>query len=218
MGTTFSQLDWVGLTTIIIGHFYALTLEGQWTSAASRINYEKWRYAIQTWFAPPGWVFQPLWMMLWAFQTAAIFIYWREHHDDTSEARFAAIMSLHIASVFFAKLWTPVFLWGKRFFWAATLLAFLVLATATTVWGLIGYEHRWLPFGLYAPYPILMLGLPVFSGIFYWFGELINPGKLASRVRKGLVGFGKGISERGMMSAPGTYRNPEGYYSYRGQM
>lgn len=209
---TFSQLDWVAFVTTVIGHYCALTLEGQWTSAIERLNYDKWRYAVQTWFAPPGWLFQPLWFMLWAFQSAAIFLVWRNHFDSISEPRFVAIISIHIASVFFAKLWTPVFLWGKRFFWAATMLAFLVLATSVTVWGLIGYEHHWLPFGLYAPYPILMAGLPVFSGIFYWFAELIPVG--GKVLRKGIQGF-KAMTGNRDFAAPGYQRTETGMYQMR---
>jgi tryptophan-rich sensory protein len=186
-----SELDkdeWIGLLAILVGHFYSLSIEGQWTSAAERLNYTKWRSWVGTWFAPPGWAFQPLWMMLWAFQAAAIFLLWRNHHDDISGHRIAAIYSLQIATVVLAKLWTPVFLWGKRYFWLATGIAFFVLATAVTVWGLIGYEHAWLPFGLYAPYPVLMAGLPIFSGIFYWFGDLITLGE------KGLLGPGRPLT------------------------
>lgn len=221
MGGGLSQLDWVGLVTSIVGHHYSLSIEGNWTSIPNRLKYTKWSNDINTWMAIPGWAMQPIWLLLWSLQAAAIFLLWRNEYDSISADRFTAIIALQIASVFFQKLWTPVFLWGKRFFLGAVALAFLALATSTTVWGLIGAEHAWLPFGLYALTPILMVGVLAMSSTFWWYGEMIRDpaGRFTTGLGRGIEGFGRTVSGFGKdmrMMPPtdpqgGFLDDPQGY-------
>ena len=180
-----AKLDWVALPVALLAYFFDLGLASRWTERAARMKYEGWRMGVRTWFAWPGWAWQPLLFVLQGLAASAIFLFWRNEFASTPTANFDAVMGLTIANVFFLHLWTPLFLWGPRWFWAATLDAFFVFATGVAVLALIGVEKAWLPFGLYITYPVVMFFVMIFSLVFWWAAARAEQGWQA--LRKGLT-------------------------------
>lgn len=162
-----SQLDWVGLAVAAVGYYYQLAWAERWTDYVSRRKYDTWRTALNTWVAMPGYAWQPLLFIVNALATAATFLYWRNSYPVDDTVRAEAIMGLLFTSVFFMQFWTPLLLWGPRFWWMAALDSLLLLGSSTAALALMGVEDAWLPFGLYFIVPV-MAAIIVVTTIAFW--------------------------------------------------
>lgn len=83
-------------------------------------------------FAPPSWLFAPVWLALYALMGAAFYLLWRSRKADKVWAFTAFGVQL-----FLNFLWSPIF-FGNRMFGAAfaelVLLWFAIAATMVFSW------------------------------------------------------------------------------------
>lgn len=111
-------------------------------------------------WAPPGWVFAPVWTALYAAMAVAAWRVWlRVGLRSTEMALFGAQLAVNVA-------WSPLFFaWGQRG-WALAwvlLLDALVAATAFRFWG----RDR-LAGALLAPYLLWVLFATALNGAVWW--------------------------------------------------
>jgi len=77
-------------------------------------------------FAPPGWVFGPVWTVLYVLIAVAGWLVWREVGLDRSIAVYAGQLVLN-------ALWTPIFFAGDRYGLALVEIAVLLAAVVATI-------------------------------------------------------------------------------------
>lgn len=97
-------------------------------------------------WAPPGWLFGPVWTALYTLMGVAAWLVWRE---DRKRGR-AAALSLNVAQLVANALWTWIFFEWKSGLWAFAeilLLLALLVATVAAFW-----RVRRLAGALMAPY------------------------------------------------------------------
>lgn len=170
-----SQDEWIGLLVSLIGHYYSLYIVTMWAKKSFRKKYDTSRELISSFFTMPGWAAQPLLFCLSAFLTAAMFLFWRDHYDSSSDTNFSLVMGFHIASVFFLQLWTTTASWGTLWWWATVGDSVILTGTSTVVWAIMGVEKAWLPFGLYSPLPVIaFLSIGVAGGFAFDAASISN--------------------------------------------
>jgi benzodiazapine receptor len=77
-------------------------------------------------FAPPGWVFGPVWTVLYIGIALAGWLLWRSAGWDRALALWVVQLLLNLA-------WTPLFFAGDRYGWALVDIVVLALAIALLV-------------------------------------------------------------------------------------
>lgn len=77
-------------------------------------------------FAPPGWVFGPVWTVLYVLIAVAGWLVWREVGLDRSIAVYAVQLVLN-------ALWTPIFFAGDRYGLALVEIVVLLAAVVATI-------------------------------------------------------------------------------------
>ena len=84
-------------------------------------------------WAPPGWVFGPVWVTLYAMMGVAAWLVWRSHAPNRRAALtwFAVQLVLNAA-------WTPVFFGAKSLGGGLIVIVMLLLAIAATI---AAYRH-----------------------------------------------------------------------------
>lgn len=94
--------------------------------------------AIPTWyaflqkpsFAPPNWIFGPVWTTLYTLMGTAAYFVWRERTRLTHAARG---MRLYWSQLALNALWTPVFFGAKSMFAAFIIIVSLAVLIALTI-------------------------------------------------------------------------------------
>jgi translocator protein len=81
---------------------------------------------IQPAWAPPSWLFGPVWTVLYATMAAAAWLVWRRVGLDRTLVPFAVQLLLNAA-------WTPLFFGAGQYGWALVDIAALWLAIAVTI-------------------------------------------------------------------------------------
>jgi benzodiazapine receptor len=101
-------------------------------------------------WAPPEWVFGPVWTLLFAGITTNAVLFSQRHPSPTYTAAFYCYL-INIAV--FNKLWSVLFFKARRF-WLAALDALLIVLSAVAVLVLqaVDGERRWYVFGSWSPY------------------------------------------------------------------
>lgn len=82
-------------------------------------------------FAPPSWLFGPVWTVLYAMIGVAGWLLWRARGWDLAVGLWAAQLVLNLA-------WTPLFFAAEQYAWALAdivVLDLLVLALVGLAWG-----------------------------------------------------------------------------------
>ena len=95
--------------------------------------------AIPTWyaalakpsFAPPNWIFGPVWTTLYALMGIAAFFVWEERTHKTHAARG---MNWYWGQLFLNCIWTPIFFGAQHIGLALIVIALLWLAIAKTLY------------------------------------------------------------------------------------
>lgn len=82
-------------------------------------------------FAPPNWLFGPVWTLLYAFMGTAAFILWRKRHHFTHAARGLRWYWIQLA---LNGIWTPIFFGLKRIDIALIVIVLLAFAIGKTMW------------------------------------------------------------------------------------
>jgi tryptophan-rich sensory protein len=98
-------------------------------------------------FQPPGWVFGPVWTLLYALMGVAAWRIWRLGTTDPGVRRALALFGLQLA---LNAAWTPIFFGAHRVGWALVVLAALWLALLATLLAFRPLD-RWASW-LLAPY------------------------------------------------------------------
>jgi translocator protein len=84
-------------------------------------------------WAPPGWLFAPVWTVLYALMAVAVWLVWREHGTE----RVRIPLLLFLAQLIANALWTWIFFaWrhGALAFGEILLLDALIVATIVAFW------------------------------------------------------------------------------------
>jgi benzodiazapine receptor len=121
----------IGLLGWLISSFAAAAI-GAIASAGAAGFYEQ---LVRPSWAPPGWVFAPVWTILYVLMGVAAWLVWRTH--SFKEGRTALV--LFMVQLGANALWTWVFfVWhqGALAFAEVILLWGLILATAASFWRL----------------------------------------------------------------------------------
>ena len=79
-------------------------------------------------WAPPSWLFGPVWTVLYATIAVAGWLVWRRAGADRVLVPYAAQLALNAA-------WTPVFFGAGEYGWALVVIVALLLALAVTILG-----------------------------------------------------------------------------------
>jgi tryptophan-rich sensory protein len=80
-------------------------------------------------WAPPAWLFGPVWMVLYTLMGVAAWMVWRSPY---ARPRHAALQAFHIQLALNA-LWTPVFFGLERIDYALGVILALVVAVVLTI-------------------------------------------------------------------------------------
>ena len=81
-------------------------------------------------FTPPGWVFGPVWTILYILMGVAAFLVWRR--ESESQAVKVAL-GWFLVQLVFNALWTPVFFGWRRIDLALVIIALLWVAIVATI-------------------------------------------------------------------------------------
>jgi tryptophan-rich sensory protein len=127
--------------------------------APSAVAYVELR---QPFFAPPGWLFGPVWILLYVLMAVAAWLVWQRR----KEAKVGAAMILYFFQLALNALWTLIFfLWELRFL-AVVEIAFLLLAIIAT--STMFYRVRKASGWLMAPYIAWVSFATVLSSAVWW--------------------------------------------------
>jgi translocator protein len=84
---------------------------------------------VQPPWAPPAWLFGPVWSVLFALMAVAAWLVWREHGFRNA----GAALKLYVAQLVANALWTWLFFAWKQGAWALAEIAVLWLMIAGTI-------------------------------------------------------------------------------------
>lgn len=147
---------------------------GGWASASAASFYAE---LVQPNWAPPGWLFGPVWTCLYALMAVAAWLVWRAH--GWQAARLPLL--LFCAQLVFNALWSWLFFsWhmGGAALLDIALLLVLIGATIVTFWPL----HRWAAM-LLMPYFLWV----AFASVLNYSMWSLNPERLAFGARVDLA-------------------------------
>lgn len=120
-------LTWLGFVLLCNGAGFASAMFGTNPDLYTHLAKPSW--------APPGWLFGPVWTALYTLMGTATYLVWRStrgHARRTAMIAFAIQLVLNVS-------WTPVFFGLERFGLAAILI--LVVLASVTVMGIV-YARR----------------------------------------------------------------------------
>lgn len=82
-------------------------------------------------FTPPGWIFGPVWALLYALMRASFYVAERQHEDGSGEARASRV--LFGIQLVLNTLWSYVFFGRRSPAWALVEIGFLWAAIVATI-------------------------------------------------------------------------------------
>ena len=127
-------------------------------------------------WAPPSWLFGPVWTVLYLLMAVAAWLVWRAGHDDGATAPLAAnarrALALYVAQLALNALWTWLFFGWRR---GALALADVVLLWLALVATVLAFRRvRPAAAALLLPY----LAWVTFAAALTWAVWRANPGML----------------------------------------
>lgn len=132
--------------------------------AAGPGGFQAWYSAIQKpSFTPPGWVFAPVWTVLYVLMGVAAFLVWRRGLDSRA-VRVA--LACFLGQLALNALWSPVFFGWHRIGLALVVLVLLWVALAVTVWRFAGVSK--VAGGLLTPYLLWVSFAGVLNASIWW--------------------------------------------------
>lgn len=111
---------------VLLGYAAAVTLAASIGGVAASGSRETYQQLEQPPFAPPGWLFGPVWTVLYAFIAIAGWLVWRRVGFDRSMAPYAVQLVLNAA-------WTPLFFAAGWYGVALVEIVVLLAAIGVTV-------------------------------------------------------------------------------------
>jgi tryptophan-rich sensory protein len=115
--------------------------------------------------APPGWVFSPVWVTLFALMGVALWLVWRQAASSPRAVRIA--VGVFVVHFLFNLGWSAVFFGLQEIAWALAVIVVLWLFIAATMWAFDRVDRRaalllvpyllWVAFAAYLNYRFLVL-------------------------------------------------------------
>jgi benzodiazapine receptor len=102
----------------------------------TRAKYNDMRERLSIPIMPPGWVFGPVWFVLYLLMTVAIVLWSAVPEPEQHGAMFVWTWIMFIVNVFFNKIWQPLFFdanGGRGWPVVAAVDAWLIMLTGVTV-------------------------------------------------------------------------------------
>lgn len=153
MALTMSRNDWIALVVVALA-VAATAVVGSFAAIDSADQYGNLE---QPGWAPPSWLFGPVWTILYVFIAVAGFLLWKEDGWSTDGKLWAA-------QLFFNALWTPFFFaWELRLVALVWILALDVLVA----WLIVRTWPRW-PALFMAPYLAWILFATALNAAVWW--------------------------------------------------
>lgn len=103
----------------IVGALATATGESSWFQTLAK-----------PWFNPPGWLFGPVWTLLYALMGIAAFLVWRAG-TDRRDVRVA--LGLFVAQLVLNGIWTPVFFGAESIVGGAFVIVSLLVVLALAI-------------------------------------------------------------------------------------
>jgi len=152
-------MEWLGLAGWIVLTAAVGGISGIWTSGEVNGWY---RTLVRPAFAPPNWVFGPVWSVLYLMMGVAAWLVWREPRSAVRGwglAAFGVQLALNFA-------WSWIFFRMHAMGWALVEICALWVAIAATVW-LFAQVSHWAAW-LMAPYLAWVSFATALNAGFWW--------------------------------------------------
>ena len=117
----------------LLGWLFLVFIAAAFGGLASATSGEFYLELIRPSWAPPGWLFGPVWTLLYSLMGISAWLVWRDR--GLGDARWA--LGLFLGQLVANALWTWIFFVWKQGGWAFAeiiLLWFLILGTMTLFW------------------------------------------------------------------------------------
>ncbi|MCW8856182.1 MAG: tryptophan-rich sensory protein [Kangiella sp.] len=161
--------DLLGLFGWLIVAFFAATI-GAIASVDAGDFYSQ---LVQPTWAPPGWLFGPVWTVLYAFMGIAAWLVWRERYNlNASLKRIYAGLTVFLMQLVLNALWSWLFFGWKLGGWAFVDIIVLWIFIGFTVVGFLRVNK--LAAILMAPYLLWVL----FAAVLNYAVWQMNPAQL----------------------------------------
>lgn len=134
-----SLLAAVGFTAAVL----ATALVGGAAAAGSGDVYA--RLELPAW-APPAWLFSPVWIALYVLIAVAGWLVWRAAGPQGA----AAFLGVYVLQLLLNAVWTPLFFGAELYGFALVDIVLLAVAVAATL--LLAWRHSRVAALLFAPY------------------------------------------------------------------
>lgn len=115
--------------------------------------------------SPPGWVFGPVWTVLFALIGAALWLVWRQARVSPRAVRLA--LGVFVVHFVFNLGWSATFFGMREIGWALVVIGALWLLIVATMWAFDRVDRRaalllapyllWVSFAAYLNYQIWLL-------------------------------------------------------------
>lgn len=112
---------------VSFGATFVAAFAGSYASLQAKTFYAE---LVRPPWAPPGWLFGPVWTVLYLMIGASAFLIWKERN----RAEIGPALRLHLAQLALNGLWTWIFFVGRN--------GFLAFAEILVLWLLIGATVR----------------------------------------------------------------------------
>jgi tryptophan-rich sensory protein len=132
--------------------------------ASGPAGFQTWYAAIRKpSFTPPGWVFGPVWTILYILMGVAAFLVWRKGLDSRV---VRAALAWFLGQLILNALWSPVFFGWHRIGLAFIVLVWLWIVLAVTLWRFAGISRA--AAGLLVPYLAWVSFAGVLNASIWW--------------------------------------------------
>ena len=128
---TYAMLDKLGALLTLIAAILLTEAVGSIGSIFSAAAIPTWYEGLtKPFFTPPGWVFGPVWALLYLFMGIAAYVMWRKRH----RADVRRAIALFVVQLVLNALWTPVFFGLQYPLLGVVVITMLLAAIAFTTY------------------------------------------------------------------------------------
>ena len=156
MATASTFRSWFALAGFIAASFVTGAI-GSW---ATIVNVRAWYPLLNkpTW-NPPGWIFGPVWSLLYVLMGVAIWRVWRTGNKENSSAIKGAV-AVYFVQLVFNALWSVLFFGLKKPGWALadiSVLWFILVGLLIHIWRIERIAGLlWLPYVLWVSFATVL--------------------------------------------------------------
>lgn len=157
----------------LVGWLALVTVAGAIGAVASRDAGSFYGVLTKPSWAPPAWLFGPVWTALYLLMGVAAWLVWREQPADAAMQRERRLgLTLFVVQLALNALWTWLFFAWRQGLWAFLEIGLLWVVVALTAWQFA--RVRRLAAYLLLPY----LAWVAFAAALTWAVWRANPGRL----------------------------------------